>query len=68
MNKSKLSCREREIVKLIAEGMTNKEIAVILNISEKTVKTYVKNIMLKLEVDSRYKIIAWYYKNLNSKS
>lgn len=68
MNKDKLSCRKQEIIELIAEGMTNKEIAVVLNISEKTVKTYVKNIMLKLEVDNRCKIIAWYYKNLNSKS
>lgn len=68
MSRNKLSNREREIVKLIADGKSNKEIAQILDISEKTVKTYVKNIMLKLEVDSRYKIIAWYYKNLNSKS
>ncbi len=66
MSRNKLSNREREIVKLIADGKSNKEIARILNISEKTVKTHVKNIMLKLDVDSRYKIISWYYKNLNS--
>jgi len=63
MGNVRLTQREREIVKLIAEGKTNKEIAAQLNMSEQTVKTHIKNIMLKLEADNRYKIIAWYYKN-----
>ncbi len=50
---SELSSRELETLKLIAENLTNKEIADRLFISLNTVKTHVKNILLKLEVDSR---------------
>lgn len=47
---SSLSAREREIVKLIAESFTTKEIAGRLHISPKTVETHRSNIMQKLNV------------------
>lgn len=50
---SELTHREIEILKLIAEGKTNKEIADQLFLSEKTIKNHVSNILFKLEVNSR---------------
>ena len=48
-----LTDREIEILKLIAEGLTNKEIAERLDISNNTVKTHIKNIYGKLQVNRR---------------
>jgi NarL family two-component system response regulator LiaR len=48
-----LSERETEVLRLVARGHANKEIASELFISETTVKTHVKNIMHKLKVPSR---------------
>ncbi len=53
-----LSARELETLKLIAEDLSNQEIADKLFISLNTVKTHVKNIYLKLEADNRTKAIA----------
>jgi DNA-binding NarL/FixJ family response regulator len=47
-----LAAREREIVQLLAEGKTSKEIAILLHISVKTVETHRRNIMSKLKVRS----------------
>jgi DNA-binding CsgD family transcriptional regulator len=54
---SLLSMREREIFKLIIEGKTNKEIASILNIEERTVKNHITSIYKKIEVKKRSQII-----------
>jgi DNA-binding NarL/FixJ family response regulator len=48
-----LTERETEVLRLIAQGKANKEIARSLNISEKTVKVHVSNILSKLGVQSR---------------
>ncbi len=48
-----LTKREEQILDGVAEGKTNKEIARVLNISEKTVKHYMTNIMHKLQVRNR---------------
>jgi two-component system, NarL family, response regulator NreC len=48
--KELLTDREREILQLIAEGKTNKEVAVTLNLSLKTVETHRSNLMRKLKV------------------
>ena len=45
-----LSPREREIVQLVAEGLSNKEIAEQIHLSEATVDTHRRNIMRKLEL------------------
>lgn len=49
----KLTKREIEVLKLLAEGLFNKEIAYTLNISEKTVKNHVSNIFKKINVSDR---------------
>src|SRR5687768_7252469 len=48
-----LSDRETEVLRLLAQGHSNKEIAVSLTLSDKTVKTHVSNILGKLGVPSR---------------
>jgi len=48
--------REREIIVLIAEGMSNKEIAQRLNLSTYTVKSHVHNILEKMALHSRLQI------------
>jgi DNA-binding NarL/FixJ family response regulator len=48
-----LTERELEVLRLIAQGMNNQQIAQTLTISEKTVKTHVSNILGKLQVDDR---------------
>jgi DNA-binding NarL/FixJ family response regulator len=49
----KLSKRELEVLEQMVKGLTNKEIAAILFVSEKTVKTHVSHIFSKLEVNDR---------------
>lgn len=48
-----LSARELEVLKLIAGGHRNREIAIKLTISEETVKMHVRNIMIKLNANDR---------------
>ena len=50
-----LTRRELEILRLVAEGMTNEEIGKRIFISEKTVKTHLTNIFDKLKVNNRFK-------------
>lgn len=52
-NPEKLTERETEVLRLLAEGKSNKEIAAELVIGETTVKTHVSNILMKLGVPSR---------------
>jgi len=55
----RMTPREREVVALIAEGMSNKEIARQLNIATHTVKSHVRNIMEKLTLHTRLQIAAY---------
>ncbi len=58
---AQLSEREREVLHLIAEGLSNADIAARLVLSEKTVKSHVRNILSKLHLADRTKaaIFAW---------
>ena len=56
-SKYKLSRRETEIIHLIKDGIQNREIAQMLNLSKQTVETHRKNIHLKLQVSSRIELV-----------
>lgn len=58
-NGSQLTQREVQVVQLIAEGMSNKEIATELHIATYTVKSHVHNILEKLTLNSRLQIAAF---------
>jgi two-component system, NarL family, response regulator DevR len=55
-----LSAQERRVLALVAEGKTNKEIAVELSLSDKTVKNYLSNTLDKLKVSRRSEAAAVY--------
>jgi two-component system response regulator NreC len=59
----RLSHREREVLKLVAEGERNKDIAVYLSLSEKTVEKHRANLMKKLELHSAAQITAYAIRN-----
>lgn len=58
-----LTRREVDVLKLLAEGLFNKEIAYRLNISEKTVKNHVSNIFKKISVSDRTQAAVYAIKN-----
>lgn len=49
-----LTAREHEVATLVARGLTNKEVALQLGLSEGTVKLHVHNILRKLSLKNRY--------------
>jgi non-specific serine/threonine protein kinase len=56
----RLGKREEEVGRLVAEGLSNKEMASRLFLSERTVETHVHNLLNKLGVNSRTQIAAWF--------
>jgi DNA-binding NarL/FixJ family response regulator len=60
---SQLTGQERKILLLVAEGMTNKEIAAKIFLSDKTVKNYVSSILAKLNLERRAQAAAFVAKH-----
>jgi DNA-binding CsgD family transcriptional regulator len=54
-----LTAREREVVLLIGRGRSNREIAIMLVVGERTIETHVSNILAKLGYTSRRQIADW---------
>ena len=61
--RTRLTAREREIVQLLAEGKSNKEVANALNISIKTAETHRTNIMNKLDLRSITELVRYAVRN-----
>jgi DNA-binding NarL/FixJ family response regulator len=59
-----LTEKEYEIIQLVADGMNNKEISASLYLSEGTVRNYISNILMKLELRDRTQLACFYYKYL----
>ena len=62
-NSRLLSDRKEEILRLVLDGCTNKQIAKILNISPGTVKSHIESILIKMNVNSRIKAATTYFMN-----
>ncbi len=56
---SRLTDREMEVLKLVARGMTNREIGKSLHIAENTVKNHIRNILEKLHLNSRFQAVIF---------
>ncbi len=54
-----LTPREREVAELVAQGLTNREIAARLYLSERTAQNHVEHILTKLDLSNRSKIAIW---------
>src|SRR5207302_9459597 len=53
-----LTAREREILQLLADGMSNQDVAQKLLISQETVKSHVRHILTKLDAETRTQAVA----------
>lgn len=62
----RMTRREHEVISLIGEGLSNKEIAKRLNIASHTVKSHVRNVMEKLALHSRLQIAAYSHRGSGS--
>ena len=61
--RNRLTTREREIVQLLAEGKSSKEVAVALGLSVKTAETHRSNIMRKLQLHSVSDLVLYAVRN-----
>ena len=55
----RLTRREREVAALVAQGLSNRQIASELHLSERTIGNHVSNILRKLGLASRAQVAAW---------
>lgn len=55
----RLTRREQEVVSVLLQGKTNKQIAFLLGVSERTIEFHLKNIYAKMQVNSKIELILW---------
>ena len=60
-----LSVREMEVVRLVVEGRSNRQISDDLLVTSDTVKTHLRNIFRKCEVRNRAELVAWWFERFN---
>ena len=60
----RLSPQEMRVIQLVSEGMTNRQIAEAMGLSEKTVKNYLSNLMEKLNISRRSQAAAFYAEHI----
>ena len=58
LRRSTLTLREREVMKLLAEGNTVKKVAAVLGVSVKTVEAHKFNLMRKLDIHNKAQLVA----------
>jgi DNA-binding NarL/FixJ family response regulator len=58
LNGNGLTAREHEVATLVARGLSNKEVALQLGLSDGTVKLHVHNILRKLRLKNRYALLV----------
>ncbi len=63
-----LTAREKESVEFLVKGLTNKEIAARMNISPNTVRTFLRNVMLRLGVSTRSGIMGVIFRTIDVSS
>jgi DNA-binding CsgD family transcriptional regulator len=64
--RSPLTDRELEVAALVADGLTNKEVAARLRLSVRTAENHVLNVMNKLGLDNRAQVAAWFTRTRSS--
>ncbi|MBQ3310635.1 response regulator transcription factor [bacterium] len=62
-----LSGRETQVIKLLCNGFMDKEISTKMNISKRTVQTYVERLMYKLQTRNRLALVAKYIREYERK-
>lgn len=58
-----LSKRELQILQLLAEGQTSKQIASVLDITELTVQTHRRNMLRKMKLKNAQQMVSWGFQN-----